>query len=301
MDNSGNENNKKHNLWLYVSIALFIACAVLTYLVITTKNEVKVLTEEKSGLSQEKQDLIAKLENLKAEYDQLSKDNEGLTEMFEKEKAHVEKLIAQIKNNEGSIAKYRKQVGQLEGRLKEYEEQIAKLKEENKALVEENFDIKTALDSTTAEAETLTLEKVELVTKVNKGAVLTAYDLDASGIKISNKKEIPTYKSKRAEKVRVSFTLGENALTTPGQKDVYVRIADPTGKILAKGEGDEYSFEFQGNKLQYSIKQNVEYQNKAVDMIMYWDKSTEFIMGTYMVDIFVDGNNIATTQFIFEK
>ncbi len=301
MDNLGTETSKKPNLWLYVSIALFIACAVLTYFVVTTKNEVKVLTEEKSGLSQEKQDMIAKLETLKAEYDQLSEDNQGLTDMFEKEKAHVEKLIAQIKNNEGSIAKFKKQVSQLEGRLKEYEEQIAKLKEENLALVEENFDIKTALDSTITEAETLTLEKVELVTKVNKGAVLTAYDLDASGIKISNKKEIPTYKSKRAEKVRVSFTLGENALTSPGQKDVFVRIADPTGKVLVKGEGDEYSFDFQGNKLQYSIKQNVEYQNKAVDMLMYWDKTTEFIMGTYMVDIFVDGNNIATTQFIFEK
>lgn len=301
MDNTTIEAKKKPNIWLFVSLALLIVCAILIWKVVTTTNQVTVLTEEKVVLSDEKAAMISKLEKLQKEYDQLGKDNAELSDMFEKEKAHVEKLLKQIRNTEGSVAKFKNQVSQLEGRLKEYEEQIAKLKEENKALVEENFDIKTALDSTITETEELTMEKIDLTTKVNKGAVLTAYDLDASGIKISNKKEIPTYKSKRAEKVRVSFTLGENALTSAGQKDVYVRIADPSGKILSKGEGDDLSFEFQGNKLQYSIKQTVNYQNKAVDMIMYWDKMNDFAVGTYTVDIFVDGNDIATTQFMFEK
>jgi cell division protein FtsB len=301
MENTNFETKKKPNIWLFVSILLLIVCAVLTWKLVTTSKEVTVLTEEKTVLSDEKATMIAKLEKLQKEYDQLSKENDGLSEMFEKEKAHVEKLLNQIRNAEGSVAKYKNQVSQLENRMKEYEEQIAKLKEENKALVAENFDIKTALDSTTTEAVNLTSQNVDLTTKVNKGSVLTAYDLDAGGIKISNKKEIATYKSKRAEKLRVTFTLGENALTSPGQKDVFIRIADPSGKILCKGEGEEYAFDFQGNKLQYSIKQNVSYQNKAVDMIMYWDKTAEFVPGVYTVDIFVDGNNIATTQFNFEK
>lgn len=301
MENTTPETKKKPNLWLYVSIVLLIVCAVLTWKLITTHNEVTVLTEKSDSLSSEKADMIAKLEKLQKEYDQLGKENEGLNDMFEKEKAHVESLLTQIRNSEGSVAKFKKQVSQLEGRLKEYEEQIAQLKQQNKALVEENFNIKTSLDSSVTQNEQLTMEKVDLTTKVNKGAVLTAYDLDASGIKISNKKEIPTFKSKRAEKVRVSFTLGENVLTTPGQKDVFVRIADPSGKILCKGTGDELSFDFQGNKLQYSIKETVNYQNKAVDMILYWNKMGDFAVGTYTVDIFVDGNDIATTQFMFEK
>ncbi len=301
MENASPETKKKPSLWLFVSIILIIVCAILAWKLVTTTKEVTVLTEEKTVLNDEKATMIAKLEKLQKEYDQLSEENNGLTEMFEKEKAHVEKLLNQIRNAEGSVAKYKNQVSQLEGRMKEYEEQIAKLKEENKALIEDNFEIKTSLDSTVNENENLTAVNVDLTTKVNQGAVLTAYDLDASGIKISNKKEIPTFKSKRAEKVRVSFTLGENTLTTPGQKDVYIRIADPSGKILSKGDGDELSFEFQGNKLQYSIKENVTYQNKAVDMVMYWEKSAEFVPGTYTVDIFIDGNDIATTQFMFEK
>jgi predicted nuclease with TOPRIM domain len=301
MENTTPEIKKKPNLWLFVSIALVIICAVLTWKLVTTNQKVTVLTEEKTVLNEEKATMIANLEKLQKEYDQLSKENEGLNEMFEKEKAHVEKLLNQIRNAEGSVAKYKNQVTQLEGRLKEYEAQIAKLKEENKALVEENFVIKTDLDSTITETENLTAVNVDLTTKVNAGAVLTAYDLDASGIKISNKKEVATYKSKKADKVRVSFTLGENTLTSPGQKDVYVRIADPSGKILTKAEGDEYSFEFQSNKLQYSIKETITYQNKAVDVLMYWDKVGEFTPGTYTVDIFVDGNDIATTQFMFEK
>jgi len=301
MENSTTETKKKTSLWLFVSIGLLIVCAVLTWLLVTTKSEVNVLTKEKTELNDEKAAMISKLEKLQKEYETLGKENEGLNEMFEQEKAHVEKLLNQIKNSEGSVAKFKNQVSQLEGRLKEYETQIAELKDANKELVAENFVIKTSLDSTISENVDLTMEKVDLTTKVNAGAVLTAYDLDASGIKITNKKEIPTYKSKRAEKVRISFTLGENVLTTPGQKDVYIRIADPSGKILSKGEGDELSFEFQGNKLQYSIKESINYQNKSMDMILYWEKMGDFIVGTYVVDIFVDGNDIATTQFMFEK
>lgn len=301
MENSTVETKKKPSIWLFVSIVLFILCAILAWQFITKNTEIRVLTDEKVVLNDEKASMIAKLEKLQKEYDQLGDENEGLTEMFEKEKAHVEKLLTQIRNSEGSVAKYKGQVSQLESRMKEYEAQIAKLKEENKELVEQNFEIKTSLDSTVTVTENLTAVNVDLTTKVNQGAVLTAYDLDASGIKISNKKEIPTYKSKKTEKVRVSFTLGENTLTTPGQKDIYIRIADPSGKILAKGTGDDYSFDFQGNKLQYSIKETITYQNKAVDILMYWEKVAEFVPGTYTVDIFVDGNDIATTQFMFEK
>jgi uncharacterized phage infection (PIP) family protein YhgE len=301
MENLNPAPKKRPSIWLFVSIVLIVVVGILSWKLVSFKSEITVLTEEKAGLTDEKANLISKLEKLEKEYDQLSQENEGLTEMFEKEKEHVQRLLEQIKKTEGSVSKYKNQVSQLELRLKEYEDQIVKLKDENKALVEDNFDIKTALDSTISENADLVAHNENLTEKVNKGSVLTAYDLIADGIKLTSKKEIPTLKGKKAEKIRVSFTIGENAIATAGQKDVYVRIADPSGKILVKGEGDEYSFDFQGNKLQYSIKESINYQNKPLDMILYWDKTGEFPTGTYTVDIFVEGNDIGTCMFIFEK
>lgn len=301
MENTTIEVKKRTNIWLFVSIALFIICAVLSWMLISYKSEIKVLTVEKQGLTDEKTQLISKLEKLQKEYTQLSEDNNGLTEMFEKEKEHVERLLNQIKSAEGSVAKYKGQVNALENRLKEYEQQIAELKSQNKDLIAQNFVIKTSLDSTVNENVKVVNQNTELTETVNKGSVLVAYDMDAGGIKISNKKEIPTIKSKKAEKIRISFTIGENAIATVGQKDVYLRIADPSGDILSKGTGDEYSFEFQGNKIQYSIKESINYQKKALDLCVYWEKTADFSTGTYIVDVFADGNDIGTATFMFEK
>jgi uncharacterized protein YoxC len=302
MENNVNEVTKKTNVFMYVSIVLFIVCIILTWQVISLKNQKDVVTTEKDSLSAEKQQLIAQLEGLKKEYDQLSTDNKQLTEMFNAEKERVEQLLKKVKNSEGSVSKYKKQVASMESRLKEYEQQIEELKQQNKELTEENFHIKTVLDSTSTENKTLTAEKSELEETVAKGTVLHSYDINADGIILKAKgKEVPTKKVKRVEKIRVCFTIGENAIAAAGTKDIYMRIADPNGTILSQSEGDEYSFEAEGQKLQYSSKEQITYNNKATDLCLYWTKLKDFVPGTYTVDIFAEGKAIGTSTFILEK
>lgn len=296
------ETKKKPNFFMYLSILLLLVCAILTWKVISFHKTITTQNDTIVQVNEEKTQLISKLENLKKEYEQLSKDNEQLSTMFNEEKAHVEKLLEKIKKSEGSVAKYKNQVSSMETRLKEYEQQIEELKQQNKQLVKENFHIKTALDSTTTENTQLTSTNKELNETVSKGSTLTTYDINADGIFIRNKvKEIPTQRTKRVEKIRVCFTIGENAIATPGNKTVYLRVAEPNGNILMQGEGDEYSFEYNGKKLQYSGKEQVAYNNKPVDVCIYWNKNKELTPGTYTVDIFADNNAIGTSTFLLEK
>ncbi len=302
MQTNSSDFRKKPNYFMYLSIVLFIACALLTWKVISFKQQINVVTTERDSLSTEKDQLVTKLENLKKQYDQLSKDNAQLTDMFNQEKEHVEKLLAKVKNAQGSVTKYKNQIKSMEGRLKEYEQQIEDLKKQNKDLTAENFHIKTVLDSTSTENKTLATHNQQLTETVNKGSALTTYDINTDGIVVKAKgKEIPTKKSKKAEKLRVCFTIGENAITPAGSKTVYLRIADPSGTILATGSGEEYSFDFQGKKLQYSAKEQVTYNNKAQDLCIYWVKAKDFVPGTYTVDLFADGNVIGTSTFTLEK
>jgi len=296
------ETKKKPNLFLYLSIILLVVCAILTWQLISSHKTITLQNDTIVNVTAEKDQMISKLENLKKEYDQLSKDNAQLSDMFNEEKAHVEKLLNKIKNSEGSIAKYKNQVASMENRLKEYEQQITELKKQNKDLIEENFNIKTVLDSTTTENVQLTAENKDLSATVSKGAALTSYDINADGIFIRNKvKEIPTQRAKRVEKIRVCFTIGENAIAAAGNKTVYLRVANPNGDILAQGEGDEFSFDYNGKKLQYSGKEQITYNNKPVDVCLYWNKTKELTPGTYTVDIFADNNVIGTTTFKLEK
>jgi hypothetical protein len=112
---------------------------------------------------------------------------------------------------------------------------------------------------------------------------------------------VPTKKVKRVEKIRVCFTIGENAIASAGAKEIFLRIADPNGTILSQGEGDDYSFDSEGKKLQFTAKEQITYNNKATDLCLYWTKTKDFVPGTYTVDIFAEGKAIGTSTFILEK
>jgi hypothetical protein len=104
----------------------------------------------------------------------------------------------------------------------------------------------------------------------------------------------------RVDQVRVCFTIGENEIAAPGKKDIYIRIARPDQEILIKGRLDDYSFEYQGEKIQYSVMQTIDYDNRAVDLCVYWKKqfsNQEMKPGLYHVDIFCDNSIIGHTTF----
>jgi hypothetical protein len=301
-ENAPVAEKSKVNWFMWLSFVLLIVVAILGWRLLTATKQIETITIEKQAVNDEKGQLITKLEGLKKDYEKLSKDNTELSDMFNKEKERVSTLLEKVKKSSGSIEVYKGKVAAMEGRLKEYEQQIEQLKSQNKELIETNFNIKTQLDSATVEYKELSSQNTDLSDKVNKGSVLTSYDINAGGIiSKSSGKELPTKKAKRADRLRVCFTIGENPLTTPGPKTVYIRIAEPSGNILSPGTGDEYSFDYQGKKLQYSVKEQINYANKPIDLCSYWKKAKEFTVGTYYIDIFVDGNNIGSSTFIFEK
>jgi hypothetical protein len=78
-----------------------------------------------------------------------------------------------------------------------------------------------------------------------------------------------------------------------------VRIAQPDKEILIAGRGDKYTFEHQGETLQYSVKKELNYQNEALDICVKYNlrNTQEVQAGLYHVDIFDGDNNIGHTTF----
>jgi len=112
-------------------------------------------------------------------------------------------------------------------------------------------------------------------------------------------KETETDKVKRVDRIKICFTLGKNSILEPGIKTIYVRIAQPDEEILVKGRGEEYTFMHQGELIQYSIVQEVDYQNTAQEVCMYWNSrpSLELQPGLYNVDVFHGDQVIGETTF----
>lgn len=291
-------NKKLTNFFIIISILLLILSCILGIKLIQQNKELKTEISEKVSVISEKDKMIIQLENLQIEYDDLSSEYKGLGELFNQEKEKVESLLNDIKKGKGSINAYRNQVNILKKQLREYLSRIEVLQARNEELNSENLTVKSSLDSAMTANTELSSKNENLSAKVEVGSVINAYEFFADGVRIKlNGQEIPTKRANRVKKIRTCFLLGENAIAESGTKTIYLRIAEPDGEILIEGDKQKSMFNFEGEEIAYSLKQQIKYENKAMDLCFYWDKTNNLKKGLYYVDIFIDDYRLGSTSF----
>ena len=100
------------------------------------------------------------------------------------------------------------------------------------------------------------------------------------------------------EKIKVCFTIRENAITQAGKKDIFLRIIRPDDIVVTSSTSE--LFDANGEKLVYSAKRQLEYDNKDIDMCIYWERAEELIPGTYLAELYCENSLIGSTSFVLE-
>jgi hypothetical protein len=286
-------------LFIILTVFLTIACVILSWQLIEYRNLAKVEHDAKTEAVTEKEDLLHKLKNLELEYDELSKEYEGLDSVFTGEKTKIKSLMEEIKSLSGSASNYQDKVAELETRLKDYLSKIDEMKAKNELLTSENLKFKNTLDSTLNLNIALSTKNQTLAEKIQSEATIKAGDLSTEGVRYnSTKQEVATKLAKKAQRIKTCFTLSENTLAVKGYKVLYIRIAEPDGTILCLSEDD--TFTFKGKKIVYSSKEEIYYNNSSQDICIYWEKTKIFKSGVYYVDVFCDDALLGTATLAFE-
>jgi regulator of replication initiation timing len=212
------------------------------------------------------------------------------------------KEIKKLLNYKWEYYKINKKVKKLQVIAQGYVRQMDSLYTENKILKEENIQITRKYNKQVAKTNELETMRERLEEKVSQAEVLQTYNLKAEGlqVKYGGSKQKQTDKAKRVNKIKLCFTLSENLILPTGDKKLYIRIARPDKLILTPSRGDDYSFDYQGEKLQYSIMKEIYYEGLAQDICLYWSKKSvkeEMSPGTYQVEVFEGDNVIGHTNF----
>lgn len=305
IENKMQEQKKSNvNKILVLIIALLtVFCGVLVWQYIELNKAVKVEVAEKLEVTEEKDALSVELENMLNEYDNLQSNNQSLQSEMDEQREKIEELLKEVQKHKGNTAlmvKYRKETETLRKIMHNYVVTIDSLNTLNLNLKKENLDVKTELNVQHTKYEELNKEKSHLVQRVENASVLAVISASGEGIQYkSSGKEVETNRAKRAEKIKVCFTLGENKIAEKGTREVYVRILSPEGKVLAEGADDSYMFTFEGVKGLYSAKRKVEYQNEVITGCAYFAvKDGETLpSGAYVADIFADKSKIGSVNF----
>jgi len=299
------ETKKQSTVGYKVTIGILIAIiAVLLWMILYSREEIKAVNIEKEEirftLTGELDSLMVEHLEVKKEYGELSEQALQKDSIIQANAAEIKKLIAKSSD----YRRIKRKLNYLRKIHQSYIDQLDSIYTINRQLHKELDIAHEQISKTNQKAKKLSKEKEQLTRIVESGAILKAYNVKGLTYNLKGKtnKEVETYKARRVERVKIKFTVSENPLAKPGKRTAYVRLARPDGLIIMKGKGDEYSFEANGTKLQYSMKKEIDYQNKSINVTLNWDKksSSPAMKGKYHIAIYMDGRMIGQSQFELE-
>ncbi|HCQ12386.1 hypothetical protein [Flavobacterium sp.] len=289
--------NQKSNSSLKVVIAvlslLLLGSLFYIYKLTTdTSNLETVVKSEKT----EKENVLKDLEELKTTYDAAIAENTSMSDELIAEREKVVNLITQLEKSKGTVAelsKYRSQYNTLQVKMNSLMQEVEVLKKENQTLTTNLDSTKVVLEDTKNYTKTLVGQNEELTKTVEKASKLTISNLKTSAYKKrSSGKEIATEKASRADVLKVSFTIAENAVAKTGDKQYYVQVIDSKNNVL----GDKATATFGENSLTYSFITTVNYENKSVQVTENLP-GKDFAKGTYFVNVFDKNELVSKTSF----
>ncbi len=278
---------------ILTTIILTLGLIALVALYYSQKNKMvdmeQVLTEEKDSLANE-------LRMMMYGYDTLKTSNDTINAKLAREQNKIKRLLDINASNAQLIRKYKAEISTMRDIMKSYIVQIDSLNTRNKILVAENMDIKQEITDVKQSNEELTKVKEELSSKVEVASVIQAKDVVAVAL---NKKRKETTELNRLDKVRVCFTLRENPIASAGNKIVYLRVVRPDQLVITSSPDN--LFEVKGEQMIFSSNRAVDYANTDVEMCIFLDNTGDFIAGTYVVELYLDGDMIGSGSFMLKS
>lgn len=249
--NNITKGNRNKIYFLIVVIAALIGTNA--YLFFKDKNQ----NERFVNISTEKDKLKLEVEKIEVELDKVNalnlQLNEKLTTEQELARKTIEELKASLEQGEIKQAQLdaaRKKIEALKTFIKVYNEDVIKLEEENKILKTSKDSLEASVKTTKERAENLSSQNAALNEKVKTAAALKIQEVRVTAFRTkSNGKKVDVTKYSSAENLSVLFTIVPNEIAEKGNKNIYLRVFDPAGNLLAD---EKNRFEANGQEMQFS-------------------------------------------------
>lgn len=278
---------------------LILALLILAIWSFMQRKQLKALADEKEL---EKIELQGQLDSVVAEHNRTKQAYGALSDSLKAKDSIIQANAVEIRNLLGTkweFLKVSKKLARLQLIAQGYVRQMDSLYTVNRELHAENEKIREDFRNEQNKSQSLVKDKEALTGKINNAAILAAYDVTATPLKLKGgDKESATDKASRTDRVKVCFTIGENPLVKPGKKNLYVCITRPDKVVVTKTKYDV--FNFNGQSIPYSIREDIEYEGKSMNLCVKWtkkDNDVPAMKGTYTVAVYTDDKVIGSGTF----
>ncbi|UKT63523.1 hypothetical protein [Pedobacter mucosus] len=249
----------------------------------------------------EKDKLRLEVEKIEVELDKANALNLDLNEKLVDEQKLARVKIAELKValqkgdiTQGELEKATLQINELKTFVKNYNVQVNQLERDNSTLRSSRDSLENTVKSISNRASNLENENANLNAKVKTAAILKLQSADIIAFRTkSSGKKITVSKSSSAEKLSVRFNIVPNDLAEKGHHNIYLRVFDPAGNLLAD---EDNRFEADGQEMQFSHSIYIDYNNDNSNYVIDWSNVKPFIKGIYTVILYADSNTMGKAQ-----
>lgn len=290
------ENQKNNsNLKAIIAILAVLLVGSLVYIFKMT-SDATALQTELSTTKTDKVSVMKDLEELKATYDAAIAENTSMSDELIAEREKVVNLMKDLEKSKGdaaSMRKYKAQFFALESKMKSLVAENETLKKDNAVLTTERDSTVMVLGEAKKYNEVLVGQNEELSKTVEVASKLNVTNLQTAAYKLrSSGKQVATEKARKADVLKISFTINENAVAKPGERTYYVQVIDSKNNVL----GDKKTETFGEQTLTYSFVTTINYENKPVQVSQDLP-GANFEKGTYFVNVFDKGELVSKSSF----
>ena len=285
--------------------------------VVTFNTEIDQMTETQNKLTQDYEQAMASLEELKG-------DNQELNQLIDEQKAELKSQKNKISSMLTTTKNYKAAKAEIE-KLKEqaqaFIQEINDLKAQNLVLTESNQQLQSdkivlseQLSTTTSEKlnvtrekdslslakQRLEKEKQKLFVKANKASAITLDKINVKGYLIKkNGKQSTESHADELQMLKICFTMQKNEIADAGQELFYIRLIGPDGNTLydEKMGSGIMTKSSDDTKMNYTKKYLVDYNGIDENVCLVWNKEIPLTKGRYKVELYNKGYLAGVADF----
>lgn len=300
------EVKKKDSSKVYffiIAIAALLLTNVYFYVKFKSSGEkLYTVALQKEKLQIEIDRIEAELDNIQNAWQANAVESEEIIQSGQKIRttiAHLRANLEETNLSENQLTSLEGDIFALKDNVSSMKAKIEELKLQNEILKRQNQQLSSSVNTHSNKVQVLEENNKTLREKVGIASSIKVSNIQVNGIEIKRRgnKEIEG-KAKRVDELQIQFSIADNPLAVVGEKDVFVRVVDPNGNLIAN---KNHTFSVNNDELQYTFREKINFTNHGEEYEFVWNNSNQgFKKGAYTVLLYADNAIMGRSSIVLK-
>lgn len=301
--------NSNNTVKIVIVAAFIVLLSIIGWLLVDRfriQDEKEELVENAEQLETEIRQLETELTTMQEEISNKDLELEEKNKMIadkdkelEKKRRQIDELRRQGKINTEKANEYLAQIEGMQRTIQRYETEIEQLKNQLAEVQTEKEMVSKEKEAVENKNQQLSQEKEALQGKINVAAILKAANFRYVNVKNSGKESDAEeeFRAGRLDKLKIQFSILDNAVAATGNKDIFVQIINPDGSIAKDIRANSGTFSLEGKDAPYTFREVINYERTTQRVSVQFQPSNQkFVKGVLKIKVFADGFQIGESS-----